>query len=107
MRVAVLSFAHVHAATYVELLRGRDGIDLVTADPDAPPGAPDRGRALAERLGAAYAGTWDEVFALRPDAVIVTSENARHRHLVERPPRPAPTSCARSRWPRPRPMPWP
>ncbi|WP_405718364.1 Gfo/Idh/MocA family oxidoreductase [Streptomyces sp. NBC_01537] len=84
MRVAVLSFAHVHAATYVELLRGRDGIDLVTADPDAPPGAPDRGRALAERLGAAYAGTWDEVFALRPDAVIVTSENARHRHLVER-----------------------
>lgn len=84
MRVAVLSFAHVHAATYIRLLRDRDGIELVTADPDAPPGDPTRGRDLAERLGAAYADTWDAVFALRPDAVVVTSENARHRHLVER-----------------------
>lgn len=84
MRVAVLSFAHLHAATYIRLLRDREGIELVTADPEAPPGDPTRGRALAEGLGADYADTWDEVFALRPDAVIVTSENARHRHLVER-----------------------
>ncbi|MFC4468609.1 Gfo/Idh/MocA family protein [Streptomyces xiangluensis] len=84
MRVAVLSFAHVHAATYIGLLRDRDGIELITADPDAPPGDPTRGRQLAESLGATYADTWDEVFALRPDAVVVTSENARHRHLVER-----------------------
>ncbi|WP_105968989.1 Gfo/Idh/MocA family protein [Streptomyces geranii] len=84
MRVAVLSFAHLHAATYIGLLRDREGIELITADPEAPPGDPTRGRALAERLGVAYADTWDEVFAQRPDAVIVTSENARHRHLVER-----------------------
>ncbi|CAM5580845.1 Myo-inositol 2-dehydrogenase [Streptomyces alboniger] len=84
MRVAVLSFAHVHAATYIRLLRDRDGIELITADPDAPPDDPTRGRNLAERLGVAYADSWDEVFALSPDAVIVTSENARHRHLVER-----------------------
>lgn len=84
MRVAVLSFAHVHAAAYIRLLRDRDGIELITADPDAPPDDPTRGRALAEELGAAYADSWDEVFALRPDAVVVTSENARHRHLVER-----------------------
>ncbi|MGW3647191.1 Gfo/Idh/MocA family protein [Streptomyces sp. NPDC000878] len=84
MRVAVLSFAHLHAATYIRLLRDREGVELVTADPEAPPGDPTRGRALAEGLGADYADTWDEVFALRPDAVIVTSENARHRHLVER-----------------------
>ncbi|MFE9439086.1 Gfo/Idh/MocA family protein [Streptomyces sp. NPDC006602] len=84
MRVAVLSFAHVHAATYIGLLRDRDGIELITADPDAPPDDPTRGRDLAERLGVAYADTWDEVFALSPDAVVVTSENARHRHLVER-----------------------
>ncbi|MFF3374144.1 Gfo/Idh/MocA family protein [Streptomyces sp. NPDC002680] len=84
MRVAVLSFAHLHAATYIRLLRDRDGIELITADPEAPPGDPTRGRALAEGLGADYADTWDEVFALRPDAVVVTSENARHRHLVER-----------------------
>lgn len=84
MRVAVLSFAHVHAATYIRLLRDRDGIELITADPEAPPGDPTRGRALAERLGAAYTDSWDEVFAQGPDAVVVISENARHRHLVER-----------------------
>jgi predicted dehydrogenase len=84
VRVAVLSFAHVHAATYIRLLRDRDGIELITADPDAPPDDPTRGRALAEELGAAYADSWDEIFTLRPDAVVVTSENARHRHLVER-----------------------
>lgn len=84
MRVAVLSFAHVHAATYIRLLRDRDGIELITADPEAPPGDPTRGRSLAERLGAAYTDSWDEVFAQGPDAVVVTSENARHRHLVER-----------------------
>lgn len=84
MRVAVLSFAHVHATTYIELLRDRDDIELITADPDAPPRDPGRGRALAERLNVPYAETWDEVFALRPDAVVVTSENARHREPVER-----------------------
>ncbi|MFF0159913.1 Gfo/Idh/MocA family protein [Streptomyces sp. NPDC005263] len=84
MRVAVLSFAHLHAATYIRLLRDRDGVELITADPDAPPGDPTRGRALAEHLGVDHADSWDEVFASRPDAVVVTSENARHRHLVER-----------------------
>jgi predicted dehydrogenase len=84
VRVAVLSFAHLHAAAYIGLLRDRDGIELITADPEAPPGDPSRGRNLAGRLNADYVDTWDEVFALRPDAVVVTSENARHRHLVER-----------------------
>ncbi|MFL4901751.1 Gfo/Idh/MocA family protein [Streptomyces sp. MMS24-I2-30] len=84
MKVAVLSFAHASAATYVRLLRALPGVDVVTADPDGPPGDPARGRSMAERLGAPYAGGWDEVFALRPDAVVVTSEIARRRELVER-----------------------
>jgi predicted dehydrogenase len=84
VKVAVLSFAHVHAATYLTLLRDREDVDLIAADPDAPPGDPDRGPVLAERLGVPYAATWDEVFAQPLDAVVVTSENARHRALVER-----------------------
>ncbi|WP_051865909.1 Gfo/Idh/MocA family protein [Streptomyces griseus] len=84
MRIAVLSFAHVHAQTYVELLRDRDDVELLTADPDAPPDDPDRGAALAERLGVPYVDDWDAVFALRPDGAMVTSENSRHRELVER-----------------------
>lgn len=84
MKVAVLSFAHERAATYARLLRDMPGVDLVIADPDGSPDDPARGRATAERLGAAYAGSWDEVFALRPEAVLVTSEIARRRELVER-----------------------
>lgn len=84
MKVAVLSFAHVHATAYIELLRDRHGILLITSDPDGPPDDPTRGRTLASELGVAYADSYDDVFALRPDAVVITSENAKHRHLVER-----------------------
>ncbi|WP_210583640.1 Gfo/Idh/MocA family protein [Streptomyces sp. GESEQ-35] len=84
MKVAVLSFAHERAATYAQLLYDMPDVDLVIADPDGSPDDPARGRGTARRLGSAYAGSWDEVFALRPDAVIVTSEADRRRELVER-----------------------
>ncbi|MGW0697960.1 Gfo/Idh/MocA family protein [Streptomyces sp. NPDC002867] len=83
MKVAVLSFAHVHAATYIELLRDRSDVELITTDPDAPPGDPTRGKALADVLGVTYRAGYEEVFAELPQAVIVTSENSRHRQLVE------------------------
>ncbi|MET7714096.1 Gfo/Idh/MocA family oxidoreductase [Streptomyces sp. NPDC005407] len=83
MKVAVLSFAHVHSATYIELLRDRSDVDLITTDPDAPPGDPMRGKALADELGVTYRASYEEVLAERPRAVIVTSENTRHRQLVE------------------------
>lgn len=84
MKVAVLSFAHEHAATYARLLHDMPDVDLVIADPDGSPDDPARGRDTARRLGSAYADGWDELFALRPDAVVVTSETARRRELVER-----------------------
>ncbi|MCQ4213831.1 Gfo/Idh/MocA family protein [Streptomyces longispororuber] len=84
MKVAVLSFAHERAATYARLLGDLPDVELVIADPDGSPDDPSRGRDTARRLGAAYADSWDEVFALRPDAVVVTSETDRRRDLVER-----------------------
>lgn len=84
MKVAVLSFAHERAATYARLLRDMPDVELLTADPDGPPDDPARGRALAGQLDVPYVGSWDEVFALRPEAVVVTSEVARRRELVER-----------------------
>ena len=84
MRIAVLSFAHERAATYIRLLRERPDVELSTADPDAPPGDPDRGRALADRLGVEFVDGWDKVFAGRPEAVIVAAEAAGRRALVER-----------------------
>lgn len=85
MKIAVLSFAHVHAAGYLRLLSRMPGVEVIGSDPDTGSAAPGevRGRAFAEELGVAYARTYDEAFAWGPDAVIVCSENARHRPLVE------------------------
>lgn len=86
MRIGLLSFAHVHAAGYATLLRDTPGVELLCSDPDgvdAPPGEV-RGRAFADELGVAYADSYDDLFAWGPDAVVVCSENARHRDLVLR-----------------------
>jgi len=85
-KIAILSFAHTHAAAYARILSARDDVEVVAADPDGDE-APDtgpRGAALARELKVAYLDTYDDVFAWGPDAVIVTAENARHRALVER-----------------------
>lgn len=86
LRIAVLSFAHTHALSYVHALSAMPGIELIATDPDgasAPDDAP-RGAALAAELGVAYVETYDEAFAWKPDAVVVAAENSRHRALVER-----------------------
>jgi predicted dehydrogenase len=84
VRIAVGSFAHESAARYVRNLRARPDVDVITADPGAPRDDPARGAALALDLGVAHQEGWDELFARRPDAVVVTCETARHRDLVER-----------------------
>ncbi len=86
LRIAVLSFAHTHALSYVHALSAMPDVELIAADPDgatAPDDAP-RGAALAAELGVAYVDTYDEAFAWRPDAVVIAAENSRHRALVER-----------------------
>lgn len=85
LKVAVLSFAHPHALDYVRILSQRSDVELLTSDPDGARStdpAP-RGAELAALLGVEYAAGYTDALAWRPDAVIVTSENARHRELVE------------------------
>lgn len=86
LRIAVLSFAHTHALSYVHALREMPGVELIAADPDgasAPDDAP-RGAELAAKLGVDYVDTYDEAFAWKPDAVVIAAENSRHRAIVER-----------------------
>lgn len=86
MRIGLLSFAHVHASGYATLLRETDGIELLCSDPDGldAPAGEVRGKAFADELGVDYVENYDELFAWGPDAVVVCSENARHRDLVLR-----------------------
>lgn len=85
LRVAILSFAHTHAASYARHLVGLADVELLSSDPGGhlAPDAGPRGAELAQQLGIAYVPSYAEVFAWNPDAVIVTSENAGHRALVE------------------------
>lgn len=85
LKVAIASFAHVHAASYATALVGMPGVQVLAADPDgadAPDDAP-RGAELAAQLGVDYVDSYDDLFGWQPDAVVVTSENAKHRALVE------------------------
>ncbi len=85
LKVAVLSFAHGHALGYLRYLAGRSDIDLVACDPDgAGTSQPaTRGPGPAAALGVRYLDTYEEALGWEPDAVVVCSENTRHRELVE------------------------
>ncbi|MBB5832928.1 Gfo/Idh/MocA family protein [Brachybacterium aquaticum] len=75
LRIALLSCAHTHAATYAALLEARDDVELVVADPDG------YGDVQGVRVVAGYEEAW-EAWPGGPDAVIVTSANAHHCDLV-------------------------
>lgn len=85
LRVAVLSFAHTHARSYLSYLAERDDVAIMTSDPDGAASGDDepRGAEFAELYGASYVETYEEALAWGPDAVIVCSENVRHRSVVE------------------------
>lgn len=85
MRIGLLSFAHVHAAGYARLLHQRPGVELLAADPDAAdaPAGEVRGAQMAEQIGVPLVETYADLFAAKPDAVVICSENAKHRELAE------------------------
>lgn len=85
LKIAVLSFAHLHAMSYLHALSARPDIELVATDPDHDqrPAGETGGPELAEKMGVSYLDDYDAVWAWGPDAVIICSENANHRPLVE------------------------
>lgn len=85
IRVAVMSFAHGHALGYLRYLKSRGDVDLIACDPDglASPDAGPRGLEVANDLGVTYVDSYEKALAWGPDAVVICSENVRHRELVE------------------------
>jgi predicted dehydrogenase len=79
VRVAILSFAHGHAFGYAGVLTRLPGVELVAiADEDA-----ERGQAAAAQFGAEWAADYREVVAREDlDAVVVCSENVRHKEMT-------------------------
>lgn len=79
MNIAILSAAHGHVGSYVPLLQALAGVAVIgLADDDAA-----RGQAAARQFGIPFFSHYEELLAQQPQAVLVCSENTRHRWLVE------------------------
>jgi UDP-N-acetylglucosamine 3-dehydrogenase len=79
MRIGIMSFAHLHAEGYVQNLRQSPGVELIGfSDADA-----ERGKHFAAQFNIRWFATHEALVAEKPDGVIVCSENANRRELVE------------------------
>ncbi len=79
VKIGILSFAHMHAASYAAALKAHPGAEFVgIADAD-----PERGQQQAEAFGTQFFGSEEALLDQHLDGVVVTSENVHHRRLVE------------------------
>ncbi|WP_010677010.1 Gfo/Idh/MocA family protein [Bacillus timonensis] len=78
MKVGIISFAHPHANGYAHALKDLEGVEIVgIADTDQT-----RGQNAAERYQTKYFREYEELLQQDLDAVIITSENSKHREHV-------------------------
>ncbi len=79
VKIGILSVAHMHAYSYASAVNALPGAELV--------GIADHDQARAESAAKTFAtrafGSYEELLAADIDAVIVGSENVRHRPLTE------------------------
>ncbi|PIU62076.1 MAG: gfo/Idh/MocA family oxidoreductase [Armatimonadetes bacterium CG07_land_8_20_14_0_80_40_9] len=85
MKVAIISFAHMHANSYARCLGKIEGVELVSiADEDVK-----RGEKKAREFRTKYYQDYQEMLKKEsPEAVIITSANAKHKDIA--------LSCANS-----------
>jgi len=77
--IGMMSFAHGHANSYANSIQQLPGVTLAGIYDDDP----TRGQQAATRYNVPFFATADALLALGLDGVIICSENARHRSMVE------------------------
>ena len=79
VRIGIMSFAHLHAHAYASAVNHVADAELVgIADHD-----PQRAREAAAQYGTKAFDSYTDLLGAGLDAVIIASENARHRELTE------------------------
>ena len=74
-----MSFAHMHAHSYAACLKRLPGVELTALwDDDVK-----RGKKMAKEFESSFVKDMDKFLASGLDGVIVTSENVKHRAMVE------------------------
>lgn len=80
VKVGFISFAHMHAASYLFGMLKRDDVEVIgIADEDA-----ERVRPYSVDRGIPYYADYNELLAQELDAVVICSENARHAEITKR-----------------------
>jgi predicted dehydrogenase len=79
LKIGILSFAHMHAASYAACLNQVPGVELAGVADDEPA----RGQKVADRFGTRFFASAESLLDTGLDGVIICSENAGHRPLVE------------------------
>lgn len=79
VKVGFISFAHMHAASYLLGMLKRDDVEVVgIADEDA-----ERVRPYSVDRGFRYYADYNELLAEELDAVVICSENSRHAEITK------------------------
>jgi predicted dehydrogenase len=79
-KIGIMSFAHMHAYSYAACVNELPQAKLVGIwDDDAA-----RGRAAAKQFNTHFISDLDKFLGLEMEGVIITSENVRHRAMVEK-----------------------
>ncbi len=79
MRLGILSFAHLHAEGYLAALQTLPDVEVIGIADDNH----ERGRYFAQQFKVRQFDSYTDLLNEKPDAVIVTAENARHLPLVQ------------------------
>lgn len=78
MKIGIMSFAHMHAYSYAEGIAKLPHVELVGIFDDNKA----RGKEAAEKYGTSYYDSQEDFLATDIEAVIVCSENSRHKEMV-------------------------
>lgn len=79
MRLAIMSFAHLHAEGYIGNLRNIPNVEFVGFSDTND----ERGQHFSEVFDAKWFNSHEDLLKEGVDGVVICSENARHRKLVE------------------------
>ncbi len=79
MKIGMMSFAHMHAYSYVQALEKLENVTITAIFDDEEKRQAD----LQDRYGVSVDTTYEAFFEKVFDAVIICSENTRHREMVE------------------------
>ena len=79
MRIGIMSFAHIHAESYAEILKSRKDVEFIGFYDDDPL----RGKEMSGRFNTSFFADMNNFFLEEPEAVIICCENALHRSFVE------------------------